>query len=284
MAKKIKFNLIVDGVRCRNIEDVKNNFNVLDLIEYLKNGKLLRWAQVRNLDELGIQIENINSKDDLETAKKLCEMFEINCDESNLKNELNQTIEQLNDKSIIKNLNRFLKDIDNRIKELEKNCSSNNKKVYKEKERLEVITKEEHINESEEYADILEEYINKYTNKYTNKSNEPIYFKYINNLGLLVRDEVIEMSKTKVMFYLQEKLGNGWRLPKKDELEKILSLRHLFRNIKQITDMDLVYIQKDANFNKKYVIAVRKFGSVNNMLSYIKNLESKNIQTVIEYI
>ena len=271
MAKKIKFNLIVDGVRCRNIEDIKNNFNVLDLIEYLKNGKLLRWAQVRNLDELSIQIENINinSKDDLEIAKQLCEIFEIDCDENDLKNELNQRIEQLNDKSIIKNLNRFLKDIDNRIQELEKNCSSNDKKVYKEKEHLEVITKEEHINESEEY---------------TNKSNEPIYFKYINNLGLLVRDEVIEMSKTNVMFYLQEKLGNGWRLPYQNELEKILSLRHLFRNIKQITNMDLVYIQKDANLNKKYVIAVRKFGSVNNMLSYIKNLESKNIQAVIEYI
>jgi len=264
MAKKIKFNLIVDGVRCRNIEDIKNNFNVLDLIEYLKNGKLLKWAQVRNLDELSIQIENINSKDDLEISKQLCEIFEIDCDESDLKNELNQTIEQLNDKSIIKNLDQFLKDIDNRIKELEKNCSFN-KKIYKEKERLEVITKEEHIN------------------KYTNKSNEPIYFKYINNLGLLVRDEVIEMSKTNVMFYLQEKLGNGWRLPYQNELEKILSLRHKFRNIKQITNMDLVYIQKDANFNKKYVIAVRKLDGF-NMLSYITHLNSENIQAIVEHI
>jgi len=269
MAYKLKLNLIVDGVRCKNIEDIQDNFNLLDLIAYLKSGKLLKWAQVRNLDELTKKIDNIKTENYLEISKQLCEIFEIDCDESDLKNELNQTIEQLNDKSIIKNLNRFLKDIDNRIQELEKNCSSNDKKVYKEKEHLEVITKEEHINESEEY---------------TNKSNEPIYFKYINNLGLLVRDEVIEMSKTNVMFYLQEKLGNGWRLPYQNELEKILSLRHLFRNIKQITNMDLVYIQKDANLNKKYVIAVRKFGSVNNMLSYIKNLESKNIQAVIEYI
>ena len=252
MAKKIKFNLIVDGVRCKTVEDIQNNFNILDLLEYLKNGKLLRWAKVRNLDELAIQIENINSKDDLETAKKLCEIFEIDYDENDLNDELNiQTIAQLNDKSIIKNLNRFLKDIDNRIKKLEE-------KYFFEKQ-----------NEIEDYTD---------------KSDEPIYFKYINNLSLLVRDEVIEITKTDVMFHLQAKLGNGWRLPYKQELNEINKRKDKFQNIKQIANMDLVYIQKDANFNKKYVIAVRKFGSVNNMLSYVKNLESKKIQTVIEYI
>jgi len=272
MAKKIKFNLIVDGVRCKNIEDIQNNFNVLDLIEYLKSGKLLRWAKVRNLDELVMQLENINSEDDMEIAKKLCEIFEIDCDENDLADELNiQTIGQLlNDKDITESLKQ-LKDIDNRIKKLEEECFLNKSK--------------KHTDFSDAFADVFGRDTNT-SDENTNTSNEKtIYFKYVNNLGLLVRDEVIEMSKTDdVMLYLQTKLGNGWRLPYKQELEIILSQRHKFRNIKQITNMDLVYIRKDANFNKKYVIAVKKFGDINSVFIYTKSLELRHIQPIVEPI
>ena len=121
MAYKLKLNLIVDGIRCKNIEDIQDNFNLLDLIAYLKSGKLLKWAQVRNLDELTKKIDNIKTENYLEISKQLCEIFEIDCDESDLKDELDiYIIEQLlKDKDIMENLKQ-LKSVDNRIKELEK--------------------------------------------------------------------------------------------------------------------------------------------------------------------
>jgi len=126
MAYKLKLNLIVDGVRCKNIEDIQDNFNLLDLIAYLKSGKFLEWAKIRNLDELGMQIENINIEDDLEIAKQLCKIFEIDCDESDLKDELDiYIIEQLlKDKDIMEILKQ-LKNINNKVKKLEEKVNIN---------------------------------------------------------------------------------------------------------------------------------------------------------------
>ena len=95
MAKKLKFNLIVDGVRCKNVEDIQNNFNILDLIEYFKNGKLIKWAKVRDLDDLIQEIENIQSDDNLEIAKKLCRIFTINCSNQEILSELSMQNAQI---------------------------------------------------------------------------------------------------------------------------------------------------------------------------------------------
>ena len=128
MAKKLKFNLIVDGVRCKNVEDIQNNFNILDLIEYFKNGKLIKWAKVRDLDDLIQEIENIQSDDNLEIAKKLCKIFEIECDEEELNEELSlQSAEKIAnggdiDKSILDKLIKIDKlDLDLRIMKLNHN-------------------------------------------------------------------------------------------------------------------------------------------------------------------
>jgi hypothetical protein len=87
--KKLKINLLVDGVRCKNREDIKENFNILDVLEYFKNGKLIKWAKVRGLNELVNKLESISKNKDLDIAKSLCDIFEIQTDEKELKDELN---------------------------------------------------------------------------------------------------------------------------------------------------------------------------------------------------
>jgi len=87
--KKLKINLLVDGVRCKNREDIKENFNILDVLEYFKNGKLIKWAKVRGFNELVDELESISESNDLDIAKSLCDIFEIQTDEKELKDELN---------------------------------------------------------------------------------------------------------------------------------------------------------------------------------------------------
>ena len=67
--KKLKINLLVDGVRCKNREDIKENFNILDVLEYFKNGKLIKWAKVRGFNELVDELESISESNDLDIAK-----------------------------------------------------------------------------------------------------------------------------------------------------------------------------------------------------------------------
>lgn len=89
MIKLVKFNLLIDGQRCRRIEDLQNNFNLIDVIEEFQNGKLEKWLKVRNFDEQFEQVKAIEKESDLlEIAQQLCKIFEISIGEDDLKNEV----------------------------------------------------------------------------------------------------------------------------------------------------------------------------------------------------
>lgn len=47
MSKTIKFNLICDGNPVRNIEDLRDNFSIEDVLKVFHNGLLVRWLGVR---------------------------------------------------------------------------------------------------------------------------------------------------------------------------------------------------------------------------------------------
>ena len=113
--KKIKFNLIVDGERCRKIEDIQNNFNILDLLDYYKNKKLHKWLKVRKFDDYFYKIDGIKVDDDFEIAKKLCEIFEIECEDEDIKSELLSGVKE----EIIKK-NEVNKNILNKIESIVK--------------------------------------------------------------------------------------------------------------------------------------------------------------------
>ncbi|WP_187107049.1 hypothetical protein [Campylobacter hyointestinalis] len=50
MAKKIKFNLQVNGASVSSLESLQNNFNIEDIIEHFKSGLLMRWLEVQGLE------------------------------------------------------------------------------------------------------------------------------------------------------------------------------------------------------------------------------------------
>ncbi|WP_063998821.1 hypothetical protein [Campylobacter hyointestinalis] len=50
MAKKIKFNLQVNGTSVSSLESLQNNFNIEDIMEHFKSGLLMRWLEVQGLE------------------------------------------------------------------------------------------------------------------------------------------------------------------------------------------------------------------------------------------
>lgn len=76
MAKKIKFNLILDGIPVRDLNSLKENFNLDDLIAYFRGGVLQRWLEVRDFKEELKEVEQIDKsgKTD-EVAERLIEIF-----------------------------------------------------------------------------------------------------------------------------------------------------------------------------------------------------------------
>ncbi|MGN0607503.1 MAG: leucine-rich repeat domain-containing protein [Oscillospiraceae bacterium] len=77
--KKVKFPLDMgNDVLVRDIDELKENFNIEKVTEYFLNGKLLTWLNDRFYDEEAEQVEEISSETDKSMiAGKLCRIFEI---------------------------------------------------------------------------------------------------------------------------------------------------------------------------------------------------------------
>lgn len=89
MAKIIKFNIVIDGQRCRSVEDIQQNFNILDMLDELANGRLYKWAKSRKFVELSEQLKGLQDETDNNVlASKICELFDIKFDQAELQNEL----------------------------------------------------------------------------------------------------------------------------------------------------------------------------------------------------
>lgn len=76
--KTIKFNLIVNDEVIRNIEDLKENFNIDDIYELYQNGVLQKWLEVRNYKEILEEVNSIDSSlEDKEIVIELLNVFEF---------------------------------------------------------------------------------------------------------------------------------------------------------------------------------------------------------------
>jgi len=70
--KQIKFNLILDGKPVRSIEELQNNFNLDDILDYFFNGLLEKWLKVRKYNSFLEQVKKISVRIELvEISKKL---------------------------------------------------------------------------------------------------------------------------------------------------------------------------------------------------------------------
>ena len=74
MTKAIKFNLILDGKPVRNLDELRDNFNIEDILASCRNGLLSRWLETRGLTGESAELEKIPD-DDIEAAKALCHIF-----------------------------------------------------------------------------------------------------------------------------------------------------------------------------------------------------------------
>ena len=74
MARKIKFPLEIDGTEVRSLEELRENFSVLRVLEYLKNGKLEVWLRDRGLNDMADQTQKLDAEDP-DCMKKLCEIL-----------------------------------------------------------------------------------------------------------------------------------------------------------------------------------------------------------------
>ncbi|WP_163564056.1 hypothetical protein [Helicobacter suis] len=75
-----KFPLLCDGQRITSLEQLKEHFNLLDVLEHYKTGRLQRWLRSRGLTSQLKSIEAINAPQDTEILSALCLVFEIEAD------------------------------------------------------------------------------------------------------------------------------------------------------------------------------------------------------------
>ena len=97
MAKKIKFALeMADGEQVRNLDALREHFDIEKIVGYYLNGKLLTWLRDRYYDLEAEQVEQL-SKEDKHLNQKLCAIFGVETADKELDTEeINRRTERLN--------------------------------------------------------------------------------------------------------------------------------------------------------------------------------------------
>lgn len=86
MLKRIKFNLLLGNKYCKNLEDVKNNFNIHDILDYFDEGILEKWLTAQNLNDVNEKVSAIDKKADIyKKVNSLMEIFYEDEDENTIK-------------------------------------------------------------------------------------------------------------------------------------------------------------------------------------------------------
>ena len=112
--KKIKFALkLKEGVEARNLQELREAFDLNQIVAYFLDGKLETWLLDRYYEDLAEKINDLD-KSDPELRRKLCEIFEVEYEEDALSieeiEERNHRIRKLkevtDDDDIIKNVDK----------------------------------------------------------------------------------------------------------------------------------------------------------------------------------
>ncbi|MEI0538624.1 tetratricopeptide repeat protein [Brachyspira pulli] len=131
--KKIKFNLQINGKTCFNIEQLRDNFNINDVVELFDKGVLKRWLSIHNLKELEDKVSSIDINTSLdnkvreltliffEDTNKAEEIIKKYFEELELKKQ--QETEKANQYNLRNYYEQYIKDYDKAI-ELAPNTAS----------------------------------------------------------------------------------------------------------------------------------------------------------------
>lgn len=91
MAKKIKFNLHCNGQKIANMESLRENFNLEDIVEHFQSGRLQRWLEAQGFVCELEKVRAINATEIEQIIKELLQVFEIETSED----ECNQVIQDI---------------------------------------------------------------------------------------------------------------------------------------------------------------------------------------------
>ncbi|WP_146108651.1 DUF1566 domain-containing protein [Chromatium okenii] len=82
MPKIIKFDLPIDGIRAKNIEEIREHFT-LEILAHYRSRLLGKWLAVRKLNTELEALQAIDTSDDDQTVfKRLCEIFAVEADDA----------------------------------------------------------------------------------------------------------------------------------------------------------------------------------------------------------
>jgi hypothetical protein len=86
--KTIKFDLPIDGVKVKTIDELKNHFTT-EVINLYKNGLLSRWLQSQGMGEYVQALSNLSPQaNDALLLSSLCEIFNVAIDDQELLSQL----------------------------------------------------------------------------------------------------------------------------------------------------------------------------------------------------
>lgn len=98
MAKRIKFALeMKDGMQVRNLDDLREHFDLDKTIGYFVDGKLLKWLEDRYYDEEAEAISTL-SKDDSDFNSKICKILGVEYEDEDLPEIDPEEIERRNER------------------------------------------------------------------------------------------------------------------------------------------------------------------------------------------
>ena len=80
MAKMIKFDLPIDGVKVATLDDLQDHFTT-EIIGHFRSSLLARWLRSRGWTRELAAVEALAADDDATTLKELCRIFEIEADD-----------------------------------------------------------------------------------------------------------------------------------------------------------------------------------------------------------
>lgn len=100
MAKTIKFNLILDNNSVRNIEDLKNNFSIEDILDTFNKGLLQKWLNVRGYNDYLDKVNSIEGDNNINQIEELIKIFGVECDDSKIREGL-AIIDYINERKLL---------------------------------------------------------------------------------------------------------------------------------------------------------------------------------------
>jgi len=140
MKKLVKLPLPINGELCKSIDDLKENFNIYDVLEHFSSGKLEIWLRSRKflqLEPVQLIKKELSKK---EIAKQLYEIFEVKLDSDELLNAMmvleyqeNYDSKNIERKKIEEIFNKYAQEIkftyENKIQILEGKLEDSYKKI-----------------------------------------------------------------------------------------------------------------------------------------------------------